>query len=334
MLTMKDSYYKPIEKDINYYFYKFYWEEIFKILEDDKKQLLNSNSALIAAIRSGRIYYKSGLFSGTYNAQISKELRKFAKYNRRTKKWEGLAPPDVLAAATVANSRGEKLNKRIQAAIEKIPSRVQAEINKLVYSIQKPLQSMSKEADKSLKSIGVDATMTPELSQRLTDNYTKNQNINISNWTEVEIERLRDVIEKNVLSGYNRRELRELIEVEYGVSRNKAKFLARQETSLFLAEVRDERYVDAGLKYYKWSTSKDNRVVGKPGGLYPEGGTGHGNHYVMQGKICKFSDPTVYADNIEDAKKNKWKSKLSIGADNTHPGQAFNCRCTSIPLVI
>lgn len=304
MLTMKDSYYKPIEKDINYYFYKFYWEEIFKILEDDKKQLLNSNSALIAAIRSGRVYYKSGLFSGTYNARISKELSKFAKYNKKTKKWEGLAPPDVLAAATVANSKGETLNKRIRFAIDKIPSRVQESIDKLQYSIDKPLESMSKEADKTLSSIGVTADMTPELSQRLTENYTNNQNINISNWTEVEITRLRDVVEKNVLSGFNRKELREMIEREYGVSRDKAKFLARQETSLFLAEVRDERYQSAGIEKWKWSSSHDARV--------------RESHKELNGKVFSYGDPPIIDERT---------------GERGYPGQAFGCRCQLVPLV-
>lgn len=330
---MKESYYKPIEKDINSYFYQFYWDEIFKILDEDKKTILNSNNALITAIRTGKIYYNNGLFTGSFNSLISRELSKFAKYNRRTKKWEGLAPPDVSAAAVVANSKGEKLNKRIKWAVDRIPARVEAEVGKLKYSISKPLEEMSKEADKTLSSIGVTAEMTPELSERLTDNYTNNQNINITNWTEVEITRLRDVIEQNVLSGYNRKELQDLIMVEYGVSQDKAKFLARQETSLFLSEVRDERYVSAGLEFYKWSNSNDVRVVGNPGGKYPMPSKGHGNHWLMQGKICKFSDASVYADNIEDARAGKWKSKSSIGAENKHPGQAYGCRCTSIPIV-
>jgi len=333
MLTLKESYYKPVEKDLNYYFYKFYWEEIFKILEEDKKTILNSNSYLITAIRTGKIFYKNGLFSGSFNSRVSRELSKFAKYNGRTKRWEGLAPPDVLAASTVANSKGETLNKKIKWAVDRIPARVEAEVNKLKYSVSKPLEEMSKEADKTLSSIGVTAEMTPELSQRLTDNYTNNQNINITNWTEIEITRLRDVIEQNVLSGYNRKELQELIEVEYGVSQAKAKFLARQETSLFLAEVRDERYVSAGLEFYKWSTSNDIRVVGNPSGKYPMPTKDHGNHYLMQGKICKFSDASVYAENIEAARAGKWKSRSVINADSNHPGQAFGCRCTSIPVV-
>ena len=334
MLTMQESYYSKIEEEINGYFYEFYWKEIFDILDSEKKQLLNSNSALIEAIRTGKIHYSNGLFTGIYNSKISKELSQFAKFNKRTKKWEGLAPPNVLAASVVANSKGELLNKKIQWAADRIPARVQQSINNLKYSIGDTLTSISYEATESLKQIGVKGELTQELSKRLTDNYTHNQNINITNWTEVEIVRLRDIIEQNIMNGSNRLELRALIEQEYGVSKAKAKFLARQETSLFLVEVRDQRYVDAGLSYYKWSTSQDERVVGKPGGKYPKPTKDHGNHFKMQGKICKFTDPSVYADNIEDAKNNKWKSKLSIGAGNSHPGQDYNCRCDSIPIIV
>lgn len=330
---MKEAYYKPVEKDLNYYFYELYYKDIFEALKDPY-YLLNSNNALIAALRTGKVFYKNGLFSGSFNARISKELLKFAKFNKRTKKWEGLAPPDVLAASVVANSKAEKLNKKIKFLIDKIPDRVKSVIDNLEFSIDKPLYQINKEADKSLKSIGVSVDMSPELSERLKDNYTNNQQINITNWTEVQTERLRDMVERNVLAGYNRKDLIESIEVEYGVTQNKAKFLARQETSLFLAEVRDERYIDAGLEWYKWSTSNDIKVVGNPGGLYPKPTEGHGNHWMMQGKVCQLKNPTLYADSVDDAKKGKWKSKLNIGAGGKHPGQEFGCRCTSIPLVV
>ena len=331
MLKLKESYYKPIEKDLNNYFYELYWKDIFEALKDPY-YLLNSNSALITAIRTGKVFYKNGLFSGTFNSRISKELTEFAKYNKRTKRWEGLAPPNILAASVVANSKAEALNKKINFLVNKIPDRVKAAVDNLKYSIEIPLQEISKEADKTLKGIGVTAEMTPELSERLLKNYTNNQNINITNWTEVQTSRLRDMIEQNVLSGFNRNELIAAIEVEYGVTENKAKFLARQETGLFLAEIRNERYEDAGIELYKWSNSKDVRVVGNPSGKYPIPTVEHGDHWKMGGKICKLSDPTVYADSLEDARNNKWKNKSLIGAEPKHPGQAFGCRCGMIPI--
>lgn len=331
-VRMLEKYYKPIQAELESYFYDFYWRDILAAVKETER-LYNSNSALIAAIRKGTIHYEQGIFTGKFNARLSKELRAFAKYDGRSRTYKGIPPSNVTAAAAVSNSRGEALALKIESLISEIPPRVEAAVEKLQYSIDAPLFMVSEEAGKDLTTLGISVDMTPELSQRLADNYTNNQNINIKNWTDTQTVRLRDMMQQNVLSGYNRLELQELIANEFGVSMNKAKFLARQETSLFVAEVRNERYEDAGLKWYKWSTSQDIRVVGTPGGLYPEGGPGHGNHYVMHGKICKLSDSTVYADNIEAARKGLWKSKAAIGADNTHPGQAYNDRCVAIPVI-
>lgn len=330
---MTEKYYKPIQKELEYYFYELYWKDILKLLEESKK-LYNSKSALISAIRTGKIQYRSGIFSGKFNVSISKELSKYAKYDKRTKTWKGMPPAAVIAAATVANDRGRQLADQIERLIADIPSRVEDEIANLKYSIDNPLFMMSAEAEKDLTTLGISVDMTQELSDRLTEDYTTNMNLNVVNWSDEEVVRLREMIQKNALSGYNRLELQQLIANEYNVSMNKAKFLARQETSLFLTTVRDERYKEGGVKYVKWSTSQDNRVVGKPGGLYPEGTPGHGNHYGLNGKICRLDDPTVYADTIEDAKKGKWKSKITAGFGNRHAGQEWNCRCTYLPLKI
>ena len=332
MIRMKEEYYKPIEKDLRYYFYKFYWEDIFEALKDPYYKL-NANNALIDAIRKGTIRYSNGVFSGSFTMRTSKELEKFAKYDGRSKIWKGFPSPQVSAVATIANDKAKSLNEKISNLIDGIPDRIAAAIDSLKYSIDTPLFAINKQADKDIQSLGISIDVTPELSERIKKEYTNNQNINIKNWTPEETERLREMIQKNVLSGYNRGELIELISSEYEVSMNKARFLARNETSLLMSSVRNERYIDAGINWYKWSNSGDIKVVGNPGGLYPKGTKGHGDHWIMQGKICKLNDPTVYADNLEEAKKGIWKSKVSIGADNYHPGQAYNDRCVAIPII-
>ena len=330
---MTEKYYKPIQAELENYFYNLYWKDILQLLKESER-LYNSNSALISAIRKGLVHYESGVFSGKYNSAISKDLRKFAKYDARSKTWKGIPPGNVTAAATIANERGKKLAMNIESLIAEIPSRVSAVVESLKYSIDAPLFMMSDEAGKDLKSIGVSIDMTPELSDRLIEEYTTNQNINIKNWTTDQTIRLRKMIEKNALSGYNRLELQELISSEYGVSMAKAKFLARQETTLFTSTVRDERYSSAGITLVKWSTSQDARVVGNPSGLYPDPSKGHGDHFALNGKICKLNDPSVYADSIAAAKAGKWKSKVSAGMGNEHAGKEYGCRCTYIPIIV
>lgn len=331
-MIFKDAYYKPIEKDLNYYFYEIFWKDIFSLFKKNEIKL-NAISVLITAIRNGTVKYQNGIFTGSFNMAISSELEKFAKYDGRTKTWKGIPPSSVSAIATIANDKSKKLNEEITRLISEIPARVEAAIDSLKYSVEVPLFAMNKQASSDIVSLGLSPEVTPELSKRISEDYTNNMNINIKNWTPDQVARLREMVEKNAFMGYNRRELEQMISSEYEVSQNKARFLARQETSLLFATIRNERYEDAGLEFYKWSNSGDVRVVGNPGGLYPKGSPGHGNHWVMGGKICKLSDPTIYADSLKDAKAGKWKSKLSIGADNTHPGEAWNDRCTAIPVI-
>lgn len=94
-----------------------------------------------------------------------------------------------------------------------------------------------------------------------------------------------------------------------GITKNRAKFIARDQTSKLTGDLNQARMDDNGIDEYYWRTARDERVVGTPGGLYPKGTRGHGNHYEREGK--EFS----------------WKSPPHDG----HPGQAYNCRCYAEP---
>ena len=305
---MKEKYYKPIQAELELYFYDFYWRDILTAFKESER-LYNSNSALIAAIRKGSVHYEQGIFTGKFNARISGELRKFAKYDGRSKSWKGIPPSNVTAAAAVSNSRGEALNRKINDLISDIPARVEVAVEKLRYSIDAPLFMVSEEAGKDLTTLGISVEMTPELSDRLMENYTNNMNLNILNpdgtgWTPKQIGRLRDMIEKNALSGYNRLELQKLIEVEFGVTKNKARFLARTETGLFVAQVRDERFQDAGITKYKWSSSQDTRV--------------RELHRELNGKVFDYSSPPIIDERT---------------GQKGNPGETYQCRCTAIPII-
>ena len=334
-LRISEEYIAPIQEDLNRYFYEFYWQAIIEAAElNTPQRLFNQPSpALIEAIRAGRVHYENGVFTGTFDARISRELRRFATFDRRTKTWKGDPPSLVKGIAAAAREDGRRLAQRIEDLIADIPARVSAEIDRLQYSIDEPLFAMSAQADQDLRSLGIDLQITPQLAERLKKEYTTNQNLNIKNWTPDQTLRLRDMIKRNALRGYNRAELQEMIASEFEVTMNKARFLARQETSLFLASVRDARYSDGGIRIVQWMTSNDVRVVGNPAGLYPNPTEGHGNHFALAGKFCLLSDPTLYADTLDDARAGRWKSKAMINAGTSHAGTEWACRCTYRPVL-
>lgn len=343
MIKLEESYYKPIQKDLTAYFYEWYFKPILELLKDKKFNTIhNSKNALIAAIRKGSIVYQTGSFSGKFNARISKELSKFAVFDKQSKTWKGYPPSDILAASIVANDKASKLNQEIKSLLPKLDQGVKQAVKDITFNVKDTINKIDKQLTKDVDNLTVLPEITQDMRDQIEKHYTSNMSLNIvnegdpgqGNWNQEQIVRLRDMVEKNILRGSNRKELIDMIQAEWDTTKAKAKFLARQETSLFLVEMRDNRYIGAGLEYYEWLTSNDSRVVGNPGGKYPNPSNGHGNHYMMNRKICSFSDPTIYADNIEDARKGKWKSKASIQGGDKAPGQEFLCRCTAKPVIL
>lgn len=96
-----------------------------------------------------------------------------------------------------------------------------------------------------------------------------------------------------------------------GISERRAQFIARDQTAKLTTALNKSRQESAGIEEYVWRTAGDERVVGTPGGLYPDGSRGHENHYKRDGKRFKWSEPPA----------------------DGHPGQAYNCRCVALPVL-
>jgi len=105
----------------------------------------------------------------------------------------------------------------------------------------------------------------------------------------------------------------------FGKLENRVKMIARNETSSINANLNKARHESVGIKFYEWGTSGDERV--------------RHSHSVMDKKICKYDDPTVYADTIEDAVKGKWKKRSSIGGVEKNAGIDYNCRCVAQAII-
>ena len=129
-------------------------------------------------------------------------------------------------------------------------------------------------------------------------------------------------IHKAVLDNYygrplpeNRSLLKQIQEIRK-VSYKRARLISRDQTTKLTGTLNQVRQEAIGVQEYIWHTVRDERVVGKPGGVYPpkpglEKSTAHGNHYERQGKKFRWDTPPP----------------------DGHPGQAIQCRCWAEPII-
>lgn len=96
-----------------------------------------------------------------------------------------------------------------------------------------------------------------------------------------------------------------------GITKRRATVIARDQTSKLTGALNQERQQANGIKRYIWRTSKDQRVVGNPAGLYPEGTRAHGDHWDREGQVYEWAKPPA----------------------DGHPGEAILCRCYAEPIL-
>lgn len=102
-------------------------------------------------------------------------------------------------------------------------------------------------------------------------------------------------------------EIQELTKITF----ERAKLIAVDQTNKMHGMVTQARQTALGIEEYVWRTSKDQRVVGNPNGLYPNPTKLHGNHWIRNGKIYRWDEPP----------------------DDGHPGWAIRCRCAASPVI-
>lgn len=111
--------------------------------------------------------------------------------------------------------------------------------------------------------------------------------------------------------GFDQQAMLDALERRFKVAGSRAKLIARDQTGKIIGDLNKERQTGMGIKSYIWQTSEDERVVGTPGGEFPEGNFVHGNHFERNGKEFLWAVPPF----------------------DGHPGQPINCRCVNLPII-
>lgn len=262
------------------------------------------------AIQTGRIRYSRGRFHGKLDAGLTKALRAIgAKWDRKTESFHlpaGKLPDAIRGAVAVSEGRFLKAMAAIDRKLAAILPKQVAENVQMAKFFDRTLYRIDSDFEKQMKAITVTPKLTPEVRAAVAEGYTKDLRRYIEDFTQKEITALRRKISESAISGTRYESLARTIEESYGVSQNKAKFLARQETALMMASFKSARYQDAGIKEYRWQC-----VVGSP--KHPV----RAMHKALEGKVFRWDQPPV-----TDNKGNR-----------NNPGEDYNCRCIARPIV-
>jgi uncharacterized protein with gpF-like domain len=202
--------------------------------------------------------------------------------------------------------------KRVAAELERMAAETRARLDGDAPRIASAFArgadaSQKKQAEKALAtSLGVDFAKiidSPAIAERvdlaIDVNTSLIKSIGAEHWGKVG---------KAVLDNYTGRlkgSLTERIQEIGGITETRAAFIARDQTAKLTGALTQARQEENGIDEYIWRTAQDSRVVGDPGGKYPEGSEGHMDHYSREGQVFR------------------WDSPPPDGA----PGEAFNCRC-------
>lgn len=311
----KDRYSDPIAQEIDEHLQNLIYQPLLELMEEETglDAAWNTKKGLIAALHSGKIQYQDGYFGGEFSASISKTLRELgATFDKNRKAFKldlAKMPTEIKAAVSASKAKADRIVEKLMAEIKRIE-----EANENLETYQLPfgkdvdgiIQDLDKQFEKTApKDMGL--AITPNVSagvaERLKDQYSRNLNYYIKGWRADAIYRLREQVEENAFRGFRSTRMIETIQAERGVSKSKARFLARQETSLLVSHYRQDRCEAIGVKKYIWVTSHDVRVRHK--------------HKELDGRVFSFDNPPI-VDTATGRRAN--------------PGEDFNCRCVAQPV--
>lgn len=143
-----------------------------------------------------------------------------------------------------------------------------------------------------------------------------NQNAQlIENMSNNEMERVSGIVQRGLQEGSSYEAIAEDIEKSFGITRRHAKLIARDQTTKLNGSLTKLRQQELGISQYRWLTAGDERV--------------RQSHRVLDGKICRWDDPTVYLNESSG----KWEKRSKIGGTDVHTSQDVNCRCQPIPII-
>ena len=299
-----------IYRRIKQFFDELLFDFMKEVLKDNR---LENALDLRTLLRRGDVVYENGVFKfeRPISNKVAKELEQMGAKWSKARNGYVIAPKKlpVLIAQTVAevNIYNAEKVKQIQNYLNNVQDNKDFAYNRLNFDVEveKIGTDLDRQFAESVKPVlEIAPKMTDFQKSEIAKNYTNNLAFYIRKFADEEIVKLRQELQPLVMAGYRAESLEKIIKKREGISARKAKFLARQETRLLVAEYTKNRMKQAGITRFRWRTVLDGRER-------PE-------HKALNGRIFSWSEPPII-----DART----------GETGYPSQAFNCRCWAEPVI-
>lgn len=300
----REQYFKLIQNVIIQHLRDELYNPLFEKLHI-KPRAINDLDVLRNALREGKIFYIDGGFKAVnkFGNTIARELERIgATYDRRQKMYRiqyDRLPKDLLVSVAEAQRLSQERVIFVDNFLKNFLGNIDDFVDNIAFTdeVITILDDANQQIKKNVKKINV---LTPELDEtqlrEIAKSYTTNMQYYIKKWAEKDIPEFRKKVQQAVLEGYREDKVQKILEREYKIGADKAKFLAQNETSIMLAQYRKVTYQRMGFNKFKWVTIMD----GKERKLHAD----------LNGKICSFDNPPII---------DKHTGQTGL------PGETYNC---------
>jgi SPP1 gp7 family putative phage head morphogenesis protein len=297
------------------------FEPLIRAFKEPKNNAKPNKNALIRHIENGSLVYADGAFVGERNSTLSRTLKSYgAKFNSTRKAWVvplDKLPFDVRDALDKARTRAAALERFSDGFLQETLNRAKSVMPEVSFQ-GLSRETLLKMADRVRATVPKELSVQPEIDhtaqRQLNKDYTDNVRLSIVGFIDDEVARFRKEILPEIRQGVGRKSVQRYVMSRLKIGRDRAKFIARQETALFTSKLKEVQYKSAGIDKFRWKAIGGSRGDGRT----------RDSHMDAHGKIFYF-DRDRNDDGI---------SKPVNGDGRTvNPGQDFGCRCQAIPIV-
>jgi SPP1 gp7 family putative phage head morphogenesis protein len=308
---IKESYARLIEKALFSYFFEGVFKPMLEVLNIPLKAINADEDVITKGLLKGSIVYEQNGFKAIdkfTNAQ-SNLLRKWgAIWDKWSKSWKlpySKLPQHILVAIAANKNLTNQKVDYLKKFLEQLQANWETAVQTMTFheEVKTVLDDAGNEIQKVFKRINV---IEPELSEEdkkeIARTYTNNMNFYVKNFGDERIPLMREKVQEIVLNGGRFQDVEKMLNREFEVWGNKAKFLSQNETNIMLAELKKVEYQKQGFDMFIWRTITDGRE--------------RELHRHLNGRVFRYDDPPII--------------DLRTGQRGL-PGQTYNCRCEAIP---